>query len=85
MTDMAAKARVIRKIERIGERMVPGPWWTFLLDVEKGKSQIWMRCPNGHLSFLDDHTVLNNGTVEPSVECVHRDCAWHEDIRLADW
>lgn len=57
----------------------PPPWWTFM-----GEG-ILLACPFGHTALLEDHEVLDDGTVQPSAECPHEGCTFHETIRLMDW
>jgi len=42
-----------------------------------------LRCPNGHVSELGDHTVGMDGVVSPSAVCPK--CGWHETVRLLDY
>lgn len=46
--------------------------------------QVFMRCPNGHVSSCDGHTIMVGGKVEPSVVCSAA-CGFHEYLRLLDW
>lgn len=41
---------------------------------------VLLRCPNGHIGDISDHTILLDGTVEPSVQCPK--CSWHETVKL---
>lgn len=42
-------------------------------------------CPKGHVGLLDEHTILADGTVSPSVVCTTHDCTFHDYIRLEGW
>lgn len=42
-------------------------------------------CPRGHVGLLDEHTILADGTVSPSVVCMQDDCDFHDYIRLEGW
>lgn len=51
----------------------------------KGERWIWMRCPNGHIATLCDHTIRPNGKVEPSVVCPVDGCGFHAMVVLDGW
>lgn len=48
-------------------------------------------CPNGHPSALcrpsspTPHTIRADGTVEPSVVCLHEGCTFHDHVKLAGY
>ncbi len=43
-------------------------------------------CPEcGELGTLENHSILGDGTVTPSVICAVPDCDFHDFARLADW
>lgn len=64
---------------------VPLTWWKDSGDASRGPA-VWLRCPNGHIGTLQDHTIHPTGLVEPSVECPADGCTFHEDdVHLAGW
>lgn len=51
-----------------------------------------MKCPKGHIGVLrteptspEDHEILEDGTVNPSVECPEPGCGFHEIVKLEQW
>lgn len=42
-------------------------------------------CTNGHGLVLKSHSVDADGTVRPSVVCLHPGCDFHELITLNNW
>ena len=45
-----------------------------------------LSCPVcGRVSSLKDHTVEENGEVNPSVVCGYEGCTFHEWVTLIDW
>lgn len=45
-----------------------------------------MRCPGcDRETGLYDHAVKDDGNVEPSCDCPHGDCSFHEWVKLEDW
>ena len=60
----------------------PGTWRLWAI----GKQvRVIVACPTcGQASTLQ-HEVRTNGDVEPSAQCPHAGCAFHEYIRLEDW
>lgn len=58
-------------------------WWFNMLS--DGRKQVVTRCINGHVGSLVTHTIADDGRVWPSVVCQHKDCNFHEFIRLMDW
>ena len=61
----------------------PGPWWKHLT-TPTGPSAS-MRCTNGHDGILTDHTIAEDGKVDPSVVCDAKGCGFHEQVRLIGW
>ncbi len=58
---------------------------------EKGPTAL-VKCSNGHIASLTDHTIRPDGVVEsqlgevsPSLVCPNDECDWHENVRLLDW
>lgn len=41
--------------------------------------------PNGHFLSIHKHTILDDGTVQPSVVCPVDGCGFHEFVKLKDW
>lgn len=39
-------------------------------------------CSNGHYLSIHKHTILEDGTVNPSVVCPVKDCNFHDYIKL---
>lgn len=75
---------------------VPTKHWGRMIDVPKSdltkfghlgwqehNEIVILRCPNGHVSELGDHTVGMDGVVSPSAVCPK--CGWHETVRLLDY
>jgi hypothetical protein len=58
-------------------------WWFNVLS--DGRKQVTTRCINGHVGSLDKHLISEDGEVWPSVVCQHKDCDFHEYIRLEGW
>lgn len=44
-----------------------------------------IKCPNGHVGVLDDHSITPGGIVEPSVVCPYDTCDFHDRITLFDF
>lgn len=42
--------------------------------------RVTLRCPNGHVGDLSDHTIAIDGMVTPSVQCPK--CGFHEHVKL---
>lgn len=63
----------------------PGPCWGLLRTGDPSRPSAWLRCFYGHEGVLTDHTIAEDGTVSPSVECMEPGCPWHETVRLAGW
>lgn len=56
-------------------------WW---LEIAPGGKPIpTIRCHKGHVAWLTNHTVSDNGVVKPSVVCPY--CDWHVQARLLNW
>ena len=58
-------------------------WWFNVLS--DGRKQVVTRCENGHIGSLVTHKIAADGTVWPSVVCQHKDCNFHEFIRLMEF
>ena len=57
----------------------------YLRAVLDGKATPVMCCPGcGVRSYMSDHEVAADGTVNPSVGCPE-DCGYHEYVTLVDW
>ncbi|MFH0904274.1 MAG: hypothetical protein V1854_03690 [Methanobacteriota archaeon] len=41
--------------------------------------------PNAHYLSIHKHTILGDGTVQPSVGCPVGGCGFHEFIKLESW
>lgn len=41
--------------------------------------------PNGHYLSIHKHTILEDGTVQPSVGCPVDGCGFHGFIKLEGW
>jgi hypothetical protein len=66
-----------------GER-APG-WWHGTLD---GRPVVNLRCGGKcrrHAGHMSDHTIAEDGTVNPSILCPSPDCGWHVYGRLVGW
>lgn len=44
-----------------------------------------IKCPNGHIGSLRNHSIAADGTVTPSVVCHDPECGWHVWARLDGW
>lgn len=71
---------ITRKLEdSLSPLPVKGVWWRW-------KHLIMVTCPKCGVAGILDHEVARDGTVTPSLECVHKQtCGFHEMVRLADW
>lgn len=58
-----------------------GPCWDWMPE----HNSPTLRCPNGHIEMLDDHKILPDGVVSPSVRCPHEGCGFHAIVRLGGW
>ncbi len=71
-----------------GADLQPLEWSPVRLD---GRWTARMHCKNVHeddIGLLSLHTISEDGTVDPSVECMHGDfhCDFHEqNVRLVGW
>lgn len=66
-----------------GETYAPGTWKS--LKVGKVRSAS-LNCPLcGEMGLLTDHTIQENGDVDPSVICSNDICTFHEYISLTGW
>jgi hypothetical protein len=61
----------------------PGTWK--LLSLPEGKKSATFTCPNRHTGSLEDHEILADGSVHPSVLCTFDGCGFHEFIKLEGW
>lgn len=59
--------------------------WTPILDGRGNRVSASLICPKGHYATLQDHTILVDGAVMPSVECPEPGCGFHELVFLEDW
>jgi hypothetical protein len=46
-------------------------------------AQCWATLPCGHSNNISGHGIKADGTVQPSVECYHRD--FHDEVKLEAW
>lgn len=65
--------------------------------LENGQRTATMSCPNGHAASLSQHTIHDDGRVEPSVECPDGGryspdqqyacpkCSFHDYVTLEGW
>lgn len=70
-----------RNFEKVSK---PGTWglWEWSAD----KTFVSFTCPLcAKLGILDDHTIDDDGSVYPSVECPTEGCSFHEFIQLEGW
>lgn len=61
----------------------PGPIWR--RSTRDGKLTANVKCGNGHIASLVDHTIAADGTVTPSLDCATEGCSWHVHARLVGW
>lgn len=61
-----------------------GQWWPLrVLSGPSGYNSATFRCPEcNQKGTLENHSIAENGTVTPSVECV---CGFHENLVLIGW
>jgi len=52
---------------------------------QKGSCSVILMCPNGHIGSLFNHTISDDGSVFPSVQCMEAGCTFHAYIKLKDW
>lgn len=60
-------------------------WWGGIKDMGKEARTALMKCPNGHIGSLLDHTIANDGIVSPSVVCSKAGCGFHDKVKLTGW
>lgn len=60
-----------------GKENKPG-WWQI-----PESDEVFLRCGQGHVGTLGDHSVTPDGRVVPSLECPR--CGWHVMGKLVDW
>lgn len=67
------------------ERWNGGPltWWP--VTRADGRRSAMVSCANGHIASLADHSIREDGIVEPSLVCPEIGCDWHEWVRLDGW
>lgn len=80
---------VVRKIyQKALDKLENGTWGIYGVPISnyapKGETVIF-KCPNGHIGMLDDHTIKDDGEVNPSVVCPKDGCDFHEWITLEGW
>ncbi len=61
----------------------PGPVWR--KSTRDGTPSANVKCGNGHIAGLEDHTIAADGTVSPSLDCPEKGCDWHVMARLCGW
>jgi len=44
---------------------------------------ILVKCGNGHICSINNHTIEDNGDVNPSLVCPK--CEWHHFVTLVGW
>lgn len=49
------------------------------------QGKLFIRCECGKCMGLDNHTVSDDGTVNPSLHHDEPDCGWHVWGKLLDW
>lgn len=42
-------------------------------------------CPEGHIGSISNHTIDDQGVVNPSVVCPWEGCDFHDFIQLEGW
>lgn len=63
--------------------MLDIPWPAWERKKLDGEYVIWIYCPKcSQRGLLDDHIILSDGTVTPSVVCGNEGCDFHEQVRL---
>lgn len=60
-----------------------GPVWRG--STRDGVRSANVKCANGHIAGLQNHTVAADGTVSPSLDCAVESCDWHVHGRLMGW
>lgn len=66
--------------------LVIGEWRPVRLADESYRASARVWCPEcGAEAGLHDHTIADDGTVEPSVICPHPGCSFHEMVKLDGW
>jgi len=59
---------------------------TYRMVTLDGIEQAKLCCPKcGSEAYLDDHEILEDGRVIPSIVCARENCSFHEYITLKDW
>lgn len=54
--------------------------------VRDGKEVVYMNCPKcGNAAALDDHTISQDGIVNPSVVCPFDGCDFHDYVKIVDY
>ena len=61
----------------------PNTWWP--VRKQNGDFIATYQCPANHCGLLDEHTIHDDGTVEPSVVCTQDNCTFHDRIKLLGW
>lgn len=61
----------------------PVPRFGWMHDTNERCLDTIMRCPNGHISSLRDHSIAPDGTVTPSTQCPK--CEFHENVVLSNY
>jgi hypothetical protein len=63
-----------------------GTWRAIIRDGHRAASFACPLCDfRGGLGYDSNHTITDDGTVNPSVVCDGPDCTFHEYIRLEEW
>jgi hypothetical protein len=60
-----------------------GPIWRRSTRDDKPTANV--KCGNGHIASLADHTIAADGFVSPSLDCVVEGCDWHVNACLVGW
>lgn len=68
-----------------GEGSPPPSFWSACHPSTVGRFKATVTCPAGHISTLRSHSVASDGTVSPSLVCLHAGCGFHEFVRLSEW
>ncbi len=66
-------------------QMVTIPRSKWKLVVIDGKITARVECPGCKRTFALDHTITEDGTVTPSLDCPMEDCQFHDFVKLEEW
>lgn len=78
----------MRLVHRSGEK-APGTWWPVFghpdHDKPVGAGFTCPLCERQAYIMQPDHSIAGDGTVSPSVVCVHGECSFHDWLKLDGW